>query len=168
MGVLEVGGQAAGKAAAGGAGAAGADAKLADMQRAARESREMRGRSEGGTATSNALMAVVNSMRALPGRKSVIFFSEGVAIPANVAARFRSVIDTANRANVSIYAMDAAGLRAESTSKDAREGINAAANRMLRRNPTADVVGAPMTEPLDPNHDMLRPHPPTRPPHLPH
>jgi hypothetical protein len=36
-------------------------------------------------------------------------FSEGVAIPANVAARFRSVIDTANRANVSIYAMDAGG-----------------------------------------------------------
>src|SRR5919201_7092559 len=110
-------------------------------------------RDQQGFSTSNALLSVVNSMRALPGRKSVIFFSEGLAIPADVAARFRSVIDTANRANVSIYAMDAAGLRAESTSKDARDSINAAANRMLRRNPSAEVVGAPMTEALERNED---------------
>jgi hypothetical protein len=102
---------------------------------------------------------VVNGMRALPGRKSVIFFSEGVAIPANVAARFRSVIDTAHRANVSIYAMDAGGLRVESTSKEAREGIDAAANRTLRRNPTADVVGAAMTEALERNEYLLRSDP---------
>src|SRR5258708_13168295 len=156
MGVLEVGGQAAGKAAAGGGGGGGGGGKGGGREGRRRGSLEMVERDEQGTATSNALMAVVNGMRALPGRKSVIFFSEGVAIPANVAARFRSVIDTANRANVSIYAMDAAGLRAESTSKDAREGINAAANRMLRRNPTADVVGAPMTEALERNEDMLR------------
>jgi VWFA-related protein len=159
MAVLEAGGQAAGQAAAGGAGAGAADAKLADMQRRTLETFEMLERDEQGTSTSNALMAVVNSMRALPGRKSVIFFSEGVAIPANVAARFRSVIDTANRANVSIYAMDAAGLRTESTSKEARDGINAAADRMLRRNPTADVVGAAMTEALERNEYMLRSDP---------
>ena len=156
MAVLEAGGQAAAQAAAGGAGAAGADAKLADMQRRTLETFEMLERDQQGTSTTNALMAVVNSMRALPGRKSVIFFSEGVAIPANVAARFKSVSDTANRANVSIYAMDAAGLRVESTSKESREGINAAANRMLRRNPTADVVGAAMTEALERNEEMLR------------
>jgi VWFA-related protein len=156
MAVLEAGGQAAGQAAAAGVGAAGADAKLADMQRRTLETFEMLERDEQGASTTNALVAVVNSMRALPGRKSVIFFSEGVAIPANVAARFRSVIDTANRANVSIYAMDAGGLRAESTSKDTRDSINAAAGRMLRRNPTVDVVGAPMTEALERNEDMLR------------
>jgi VWFA-related protein len=159
MAVLEAGGQAAAQAAAGGAGAGAADAKLADMQRRTLETFEMLERDEQGTSTSNALMAVVNGMRALPGRKSVIFFSEGVKIPANVAARFRSVIDTANRANVSIYAMDAAGLRAESTSNEAREGIDAAANRTLRRNPTADVIGAPMTEALEHNEYLLRSDP---------
>ena len=95
-------------------------------------------------------------MRELPGRKSVVMFSEGVAIPANVAARFRSVIDTANRANVSIYAMDAGGLRAESTTQQTADSVNAAAARTLRRNPTADVVGAPMTEALERNEDTLR------------
>ncbi len=156
MAVLEAGGQAAAQAAQGGAGASAADAKFADMQRRTLETFEMLERDQQGLSTSNALLAVVNGMRALPGRKSVIFFSEGVAIPADVAARFRSVIDTANRANVSIYTMDAAGLRAESTSKDTRDSINAAADRMLRRNPTADVVGMPMTEALERNEDMLR------------
>jgi VWFA-related protein len=153
---LAGGGQAAAQAAQGGAGAGAADAIAADMQRRTLETFEMLERDQQGVSTSNALLAVVNGMRELRGRKSVIFFSEGVAIPANVAARFRSVIDTANRANVSIYAMDAAGLRAESTSAEARDGINAAARRTLQRNPTTDVVGAPMTEALERNEDLLR------------
>ena len=156
MAALQAGGQGAAQAAQGGAGAGAADAMFAQMQQRTLETFEMLEADQQGLSTSNALLAVVNSMRALPGRKSVIFFSEGLAIPANVAARFRSVIDTANRANVSIYAMDAAGLRAESTSKDARDGINAAANRMLRRNPTSEVVGAPMTEALERNEGLLR------------
>ena len=156
LGVLAGGGQAAAQAAQGGAGAGAADAIAADMQRRTLETFEMLERDQQGLSTSNALLAVVNGMRALRGRKSVIFFSEGVAIPANVAARFRSVIDTANRANVSIYAMDAAGLRTESTSKETRDNINAAAQRTLQRNPTTDVVGAPMTEALERNEDLLR------------
>jgi VWFA-related protein len=154
--VLAAGGQAAAQAAQGGAGAGAADAIAADMQRRTLETFEMLERDQQGVSTSNALLAVVNGMRALRGRKSVIFFSEGVAIPANVAARFRSVVDTANRANVSIYAMDAAGLRTESTSKETRDNINAAAQRTLQRNPTTDVVGAPMTEALERNEDLLR------------
>ena len=66
-------------------------------------------------------MSVVTGMRALPGRKSIVFFSEGLAIPPNVQERFMAVIDAANRANVSIYPMDAMGLRTDSaTSADPR------------------------------------------------
>jgi VWFA-related protein len=155
-GAMAAGGQAAGQAAQAGGGAAAADAMMAQMQQRTLETFEVLERDQQGYSTTNALLAVVNGMRALPGRKSVIFFSEGVAIPANVAARFRSVIDTANRANVSIYAMDAAGLRAESTSKEARDAIMAAAENTLRRDPTADVVGTPMTAALERNEDMLR------------
>ena len=155
-GALAGGGQGAAQAAQGGAGGAMADAMIADMQRRTLETFEALERDQQGLSTSNALLAVVNGMRGLPGRKSVIFFSEGVAIPANVAARFRSVIDTANRGNVSIYAMDAAGLRTKSTSEEARDSINAAAAGNLQRNPTTDVVGAPMTAALERNEDMLR------------
>lgn len=155
MSTLQAGGQGAAQAAQGG-GAGAADAMFAQMQQRTLETFDMLERDEQGLSTTNALMAVVNSMRGLPGRKSVVLFSEGVAIPANVAARFRSVIDTANRANVSIYAMDAGGLRAESTNAETRDSVNAAAARTLRRNPTADVVGAPMTEALERNEDTLR------------
>jgi VWFA-related protein len=153
---------AGGQAAAGAAQSAGpsmADAKAAEMQQRTLETFQMLERDQQGYSTSNALLAVVNSMRALPGRKSVIFFSEGVAIPANVLARFRSVINTANTANVSIYTMDAGGLRAVSESKEARDSINAAAARNLSRNPTTDVVGKPMTEDLERNEDLLRDDP---------
>jgi VWFA-related protein len=156
--VLAAGGQAA-AAAANSASASMADAKAAEMQQRTIETFEMLERDQQGYSTSNALLAVVNSMRALPGRKSVIFFSEGLAIPANVLARFRSLIDTANRANVSVYTMDAAGLRAESTSKEARDSITAATDRSLRRNPTTDVVGKPMTEALERNENLLRDDP---------
>lgn len=142
--------------AAQGSHAGAADAMIAQMQQRTLETFDMLERDEQGLSTTNALLAIVNSMRGLPGRKSVVMFSEGVAIPANVAARFRSVIDTANRANVSIYAMDAGGLRAESTTQETADSVNAAAARTLRRNPTSDVVGAPMTEALERNEDTLR------------
>src|SRR6185312_11846488 len=150
MAVLEAGGQAAAQAAqSGAAGAGAADAKLAEMEQRTLETFDMLERDQQGYSTTNALAAVINSMRTLPGRKSVVFFSDGLAIPANVLARFRSVIDTANRANVSVYAMDAAGLRAESSIRETADTINNAANRSLRRNPTTDVVGKPMTEDLE-------------------
>src|SRR5262249_58286188 len=82
-------------------------------------------------ATANGLMAIVNSMSRLPGRKAVLFFSEGLSIPPNVQQQFRSVIHAANRANVSVYAVDAAGLRAESTLQAAREEINARSRRRM-------------------------------------
>jgi VWFA-related protein len=156
MSTLQAGGPGAAQAAQAGGGGAAADAMFAQMQQRTLDTFDMLERDEQGLSTTNALLAVVNSMRGLPGRKSVVMFSEGVAIPANVAARFRSVIDTANRANVSIYAMDAGGLRAESTTQQTADSINAASQRMLRRNPTTEVVGAPMTEALERNEETLR------------
>jgi len=138
------------------AGGAAPAAQMAEMERRTMETFDVLERDQQGYATSNSLLALINSMRTLPGRKSVIFFSEGLAIPPAVVAQFRSVIDTANRANVSIYAMDAAGLRTESTSKEARDNINAAAQRTLARNPTADVTGTAMTQALEKNEDTLR------------
>ena len=67
-------------------------------------------------------------MRPLPGRKSMVLFSEGIAIPPAVQRLFLGVIDAANRANVSIYTMDAAGLRAESEQAKIRDQVNQAAS----------------------------------------
>lgn len=156
LAVLEAGGQAAGQAAQAGAGAAAADAIAAAMQQRTLETFAALEREHQGLSSINALLAVVNGMRAIPGRKSMVVFSEGFGTAANARERFLSLIDTANRANVSIYAMDAAGLRTASTSKETGESINAAASAMLRRNPTADVTGSSMTAALERVNEMAR------------
>ncbi len=84
-------------------------------------------RDQQGYATINGLLAVITSMRNLPGRKTIIFFSEGIALPPSVQVKFPSVINAANRAGVSIYPIDAAGLRADSPNAEATREINALA-----------------------------------------
>jgi VWFA-related protein len=115
-------------------------------------------RDQQGYATSNALLAVVSGLKSLPGRKTVVFFSEGMVIPANVQAQFRSVIHTANRANVSVYTVDAAGLRAESVNAETREEMRQAAERRLAQLASGrdDALGGPMTGALERNEDLLR------------
>src|SRR5262249_54347806 len=60
------------------------------------------------------------------------------------------------RANVSVYAIDAVGLRAESTTKETYQEQMAAAKRTLSRNPTVDQTGEPMMAGLERNENNLR------------
>jgi VWFA-related protein len=116
-------------------------------------------RDQQGYATTNGLLAVVSGLKDLPGRKTVVFFSEGMAIPPNVQAQFRSVIHTANRANVSVYAMDAAGLRAESMNAEVRREMQQAQQSRLRELESGRDSGGIMTRGLERNEDLLRLHP---------
>jgi VWFA-related protein len=140
----------------GAVGALAAQQQFSNMQNSMTQTFEALERDQAGYATSNALMAVVNGMRAIPGRKSIVFFSEGLAIPANVQEQFRSVIDAANRSNVSIYPMDAMGLRAESDISKVRDEMLATAKSNLNRNPTRDVTGTAMSAAMERNEDLLR------------
>ena len=78
-----------------------------------------------GFSTTNALMALVSALGSLPGRKTVVFFAEGLALPEAVMPHFRSVVAAANRANVSVYTIDAAGLRVQSHQQETGRGVNA-------------------------------------------
>ncbi len=155
---------AAGGPAAGAAGAAAAasdvDQKFVEMQRRMLETFEILERDQQGYATTNGLLSVVNSMARLPGRKAVIFFSEGLALPPNVVAHFRSVINQANRANVSIYTVDAAGLRTISTLQESRDEINALGRRRIEEAfSSAPILGTAMTQRLERNEDLIRLNP---------
>jgi VWFA-related protein len=137
-------------------GAAAADQAFEAMRARTEETFEVLQRDQQGYATTNGLMAIVNSMSRLPGRKALLFFSEGVSIPPNVQQHFRSVIHAANRANVSVYAVDAAGLRAESTLLATREEINARARqRMDGLDRVMTTAGGPLTKGLERNEDLL-------------
>ena len=63
-----------------------------------------------GQSTLFPLMALVKAQGALAGRKALVLFSEGLPIPPNLEEAYRSTISEANRANVSVYVVDARGL----------------------------------------------------------
>ena len=64
----------------------------------------------------NALGAVVAGLGRAPGRKSIVVFSEGVGLVRDSGANLHALIDQANRANVAMYTVDAAGLRTRTRS----------------------------------------------------
>jgi VWFA-related protein len=143
------------------AGSAGVTQALATIQAGMLRSFETLERDQQGLATSHSLLAVVSGLKSLPGRKTVVFFSEGLMIPDNVRAEFRSVINTANRANVSVYTMDAAGLRAQSMNEETKKEMLQAQSRRLRQMASGrdDSSNGIMTRNLERNEDLLRLNP---------
>jgi VWFA-related protein len=71
-------------------------------------------RQQQGISVSRGLLGLVEQMSALPGRKTVVLFSEGLEIPENVRHTMDMVEERANSYNVSFYTVDAAGLRVHS------------------------------------------------------
>jgi VWFA-related protein len=170
LSALNAGGPAAnptgGQGSGGGAGAAGADIGLAAAERMqlemtvrSLETFEDLERTEQGHATTSGLSAIVSALGQVPGRKAVIFFSEGVSLPPDVIPHFRSVISNANRANVSFYTVDAAGLRAVSTTSETAKELASQANRRLEQAASGtDAVGS-LTIGAERNEDLIRADP---------
>jgi len=59
-----------------------------------------------------ALAAIAEGLRPIPGKKTLVLLSQGFVTPAVLDWQVQSTIDIANRANVAIYIIDSAGLRA--------------------------------------------------------
>jgi VWFA-related protein len=73
------------------------------------------------------LLSIVRGQQDLAGRKTVLYFSEGLQLTPNLAPVFRNAVSAANRANVSFYAIDARGLQTARQTDAARESLAAAA-----------------------------------------
>ncbi len=139
-----------------GRGGSGPFAKLRTSSLTLLEFIEEMERNQQGNATTRGLLFVASSLRALPGRKAVIFFSEGMILPPSTMETFRAVVNAANRNNVSFYTVDAAGLRAESkTAETTKEIISRSDHRMAELGLKGDP-GSPMTKGLERNEDILR------------
>lgn len=114
-------------------------------------------RDQQGHSTTNALLALVKSLGMMPGRKSILYLSEGIAIPPAVVQRFHAIIHAANRANVSIYPIDAAGLRVESTADETRREVMSLGQRRLDElRWDAEPTSGPMMRYLEKNEDLVR------------
>jgi VWFA-related protein len=123
---------------------AGGEAQLQAMAADMMSAFERMERDQQGYAATDALAAMVHTMGRLPGRKSIVLFSQGIQVPTAVYQQFVGVIDAANRANVSIYTVDAAGLRAESTQRAVRNQIHAAGERGFETGYAGEISGGPL------------------------
>ena len=56
-----------------------------------------------------ALAAIAEGLRPVPGKKTLVLFSEGFVAPETLDWQVQSTIDIANRANVAVYIIDASG-----------------------------------------------------------
>lgn len=85
-----------------------------------------------------ALGAICEGLRSIPGKKTLVLFSQGFVTPALLDWQVQSTIDIANRANVAIYIIDSAGLRAGAPASGALvpgsplAGVSAATNQEQR------------------------------------
>ena len=66
-----------------------------------------------------ALAAICEGLRSIPGKKTLVLFSQGFVTPSVLDWQVQSTIDIANRANVAIYIIDSAGLRGGGTTSGA-------------------------------------------------
>jgi VWFA-related protein len=108
------------------AGAAAVQAKLAsvmlDMLRM-----DAAAQSQGTRLSVSALKALVDGLRQMPGRKSVMYFTSGMYLTPELDAPFRNLIGAANRDNVTFYSVDVRGVMTSSQNAGAMRQLNSGA-----------------------------------------
>jgi hypothetical protein len=95
----------------------------------------------------SALEALVQGLQTMPGRKSVLYFSQGMYLPTELDVPFRGLISRANRANVTFYSVDTRGVMTSSQNASASRQLNSAAaasRTTMTRTSGATTVGEVM------------------------
>jgi VWFA-related protein len=114
-------------------------------------------RDQRGFGSSDALLSVIQSLAVMPGRKTLVYLSEGLPASPAMQARLDVLVSVANRANVSVYTIDAAGLRTESVLSETRREVDAAAQERLRQNSVSrDPSNGPLMRLVERTEDLIR------------
>jgi VWFA-related protein len=129
---------------------------MTELELSMLRSSESLDRDQRGFATANALLTVIQSLSVLPGRKTLVYLSEGLPASPAMQARLTSIVSTANRSNVSVYTIDAAGLRAQSTLSETRREMEEAGKERLRQTNVSRDPAEPMTRMVEHAEDLLR------------
>ncbi len=106
---------------------------------------------ESGRAEIFALMDAIKEQYRLPGRKTVLFITEGFTIPQGLEMAFNDLISIANRSNVSLYILDAHGLVIQSSNQESVSALRGAAqaSRNEQSNPGTQAVTKDVVQLLD-------------------
>ncbi len=103
------------------------DMTMASMMIKALQDSEQTSRDTQSRPTLGALQALAQQLGTLPGRKSVVYFSEGLPLTAVGKQQLLATINAANRSNVGIYVIDVTGLSMASRAEAGRQMLAAAA-----------------------------------------
>jgi VWFA-related protein len=122
------------------AAALGQQVAMADMTVNALRLTESLQREQQGRSALFAVLALARQQQALAGRKTILFFSEGLQTPPTLEHVLKAAISEANRANVSVYAVDARGLSTASNLAAARDTLQEAVNTSMRQQMTRGVL----------------------------
>jgi VWFA-related protein len=129
---------------------------LLRLESAMLEASEALERDQQGLTTVNSILALVNGLKNAPGRKAIVFFSEGLVLPPRAADALRSVVSEANRGGVTFYAADAAGLRTVSSASETRRDL--ASVTQVLENPDSAKPGE-LLKAIERKEDLLRSDP---------
>jgi len=125
----------------------GTASSMAQMLRDTIQMSEQMEREEQARPTLDALLALARQEARMPGRKTVVYFCEGMRVTMATKPMLRTIIGTANRANISFYAVDASGISITARNDAARTMLGAAAqssfNAMTQTGPAAVQSGGP-------------------------
>ncbi len=108
------------------------------------------------------LWGIVKEQGRLPGRKTVLYFSEGLQLPNSLLGQFKSMISDANRSNVSVYAIDARGLSTAEDSQASRDALNTSLKVSVgtyKSTETSSAVSRTEANQFDRNMDSIRSNP---------
>ncbi len=83
--------------------------------------------SQGTRLSVSALKALVDGLREMPGRKSVMYFTSGMYLTPELDTPFRNLIGAANRDNVTFYSVDVRGVMTYSQNAGAMGQLNSGA-----------------------------------------
>lgn len=110
-----------------GIGSAAAQAKVAEMTLHILEYSDTLMQAELSRASIFSLMSLVKEQGALPGRKTVLYFTPGLAVSDSTKEQFRELRAQANRAGVAVYGVDPRGVTLEAQNSPSEGMLKAAA-----------------------------------------
>ena len=132
------------------------DNQIGNLTRQSLEVFDRLERERQGWATIDSLLAIIAAQKQLPGRKAIVLFSEGLAVPPHILPQFRDVVSVANQANVTIYTIDALGLRTDSAESESRRQQGAiAASAAARASSGSEDLRGVQSKDLERNEELV-------------
>src|SRR5262245_43999228 len=108
-----------------------------------------------GLVTVNSLMAIIEAQKDMAGRKAILFFADEVDITPETSQQFAEVTSAANKSNVTIYTVDAAGLRAESQTTESARNQRILSERARRRADEGPSLGQAVLKDMEKNESIV-------------